>query len=378
HQPWGSVEVSGVDVFCRSKIPDIPELAVTYLGPPLSDFEYDFVHERQVIADHDQYLDVKSRLEDRNSKPPAPIDFQSGSENKATVTPKATTRSQTPTQCSSIPSVSLPYTTHSQTIYQSSSPTVAPPVAARQLVVGQILQPCKTDPNVLCEPVINGVTHTTTSTTTRMTLPVKADTHQAEHNPLSIRDFESGPDDPFGSAELKTINDLEELSNVLSSTTTVPQSHVPPTIGGCSTVGIQPTTASSVTQLHTNSLRQRSPSSSRQPSCFYTSTTEPNSLRTDRLLLPPPHSATHAPNRGFPPVDFNHYCVTGPHFVHHAPGNPINMHTLRVMDSNPKQLSSSVPNLETAVNVDRPISVATSSDVHKVYRPIAQKPIGMA
>lgn len=275
--------------------------------------------------------------------------MQSDSKADASIVLGVTPQTHTPAQVTCTASVSLPHTSCSQIVYQKAKHAIPPPIAARQLVVGQILQPCKTDPNALSEYIINGETHTTTSTATRMTPSATADAGQAKQNLLSIRDFESGPDDPFGSAELKTINDLEELSNVLSSTTTVPRSYPSSAVVSSSPINTQWTDASSVAHHpHMNSIGQRSSSSSQKLVCFYSGSAQPNSVRSGKPLLPPPHSSTQVPNHGMPLTDLTHYDVVKPHFIHPDPANPINIHAYRVMHPNPKVLSSSVPNLEVS------------------------------
>ncbi|CAL8100631.1 unnamed protein product [Calicophoron daubneyi] len=233
--PWGSGMLTGIDVICRSKVPIVPELSQVCAPDPTDfEFEYDFLHERQTIADHDQYLDQKRKLA---SEPPKPVELATSKSPVpgqvryhlavSTTEVKVSTLATTSNPVTSIATPPPVYYTgqHIRLPYSTVRYPAPLPVAARQLVSGSILQPSRTKttrPSDLQNSTSNlpDGSHNATLHNTS----VNGGLSDTKNNRISpyLRDFDTGPDDPFASAELKTINDLEELRSVLSSSAPKP------------------------------------------------------------------------------------------------------------------------------------------------------------
>ncbi|OON18717.1 hypothetical protein X801_05424 [Opisthorchis viverrini] len=213
--PWDSRMVAEVDVVCRSKVPHIPECDIDAYAPSsLSEYEYDFILERQILADYEQYWDQKRCVE---CSPPVslsnPTDHPSSprigsSTPTAAICPQpvaVTTTSTEPDKSDPQSKVAVPSDSSAKIDKAEPVPEPLPnmPVAARHLLSGRVLQPDRT------------VTNSTSMTPGEPSL-LNVSKHVPEST-VYLRDFDTGPDDPFANAELKTINDLEELRNVLLS-----------------------------------------------------------------------------------------------------------------------------------------------------------------
>ncbi|TGZ62792.1 hypothetical protein CRM22_007215 [Opisthorchis felineus] len=213
--PWDSRMVAEVDVVCRSKVPHFPEFDTEAYAPPsLSVYEYDFILERQILADYEQYWDQKRRVEcstpvslsNPTDQPSSPR--MGSSTPTVAISPEPVALTATSTEPSkSDPQSKLAVPSDSSAKIATAEPVPEPlpnmPVAARHLLSGRVLQPDRT------------VANSTSMIPGEPSLP-SASKHVPEST-VYLRDFDTSPDDPFANAELKTINDLEELRNVLLS-----------------------------------------------------------------------------------------------------------------------------------------------------------------
>ncbi|CAH8449274.1 unnamed protein product [Heterobilharzia americana] len=204
---WSIKMVSGVEYRCKVKAfaaPELPSLETV----SFADIEYDFLCERQVIADHEEYLKTKKHLNQTSPTPACDIPASqlnlSSSEidNRTVDIPSHVTISNSemfspPHLCP--PSVSWP-----------------PPPAASHFVSGQILVPS----------ILDGVSSSQPSHVSEK-IAVQSNGSSSEVNHITpdsvnssactyLKDFDNGPDDPFAMTELKTINELEELKKILT------------------------------------------------------------------------------------------------------------------------------------------------------------------
>ncbi|KAF6776970.1 hypothetical protein AHF37_04165 [Paragonimus kellicotti] len=372
--PWSSSMVTEVDIICRSKIPVVPELtADPCFERSISNFEYDFIHERQIVADHDQYWDQKRRMD--CSSPASlsnavnqPVSPRANSCNSAspprprhelcTPVPDCSTKLVLPEPAA----VHLPQSSVKSCALSSATQlALAPPMSARQLVTGQVLQPRKTEvkpdskETVMCH------------SENMLDKPSPSD-NVAGQAKICIRDFDSGPDDPFASMELNTINELEELKNVLF---TKPNVNGPLTSAQTS-LGSWTAFSQTNPNFASPSLPSLVTASSSQTSASPFAPKPVNEV-SGRLTTSAPFSAAHFP-AALQPSDpsASGLCTkTSSNLATHADyfSSPLAVPG--------KTLSSSVPNLETIEAKQRPSSV-TGSTTHLVHRPLPTKahPLG--
>nr|CAH8821883.1 unnamed protein product [Trichobilharzia regenti] len=212
HEAWGVRMVSGVECLCKVRVfvaPDLPALETSNS----SDYEYDFLYERQVVADHEEFLKSKKHLDQTAPTPvcEAPsVQPNVPSENNSRKVVELSSRphvsdSQSFSSCDLRP-LSL-----------SSAPP--PPAAASHLVSGQILLPSILDGNLnqlppphISEQVgLQDSQHTGPSSEFNCAPRASASSSACTY----LKDFDNGADDPFAMTELKTINELEELKKIL-------------------------------------------------------------------------------------------------------------------------------------------------------------------
>ncbi|KAF7258503.1 hypothetical protein EG68_05348 [Paragonimus skrjabini miyazakii] len=371
-QPWSSSMVTEIDIICRSKIPVVPDLiADPCFERSVSNFEYDFIHERQIVADHDQYWDQKRRM-DCTSPTSLPDVINQPVSPRANSDSSASPRQPRHELCTPVPDCSTklvlpePAAVHlpqssvkSCALTSATQLALAPPMSARQLVTGQVLQPRKTE-------VKPDSKETETCNSANMLDKPSPSENVAGESRICIRDFDSGPDDPFASMELNTINELEELKNVLLTKSTVNGPLTP-----------AQTSLGSWTAFPQTNPNFASPSLSSlvTASSSHTSTSPlapkfANEI-SDRLITPAPFAASHFPAAVQPsgPSASGLCTKTGSNLVAHA---DYSSGPLAVPG---KTLSSSVPNLEVLGTIEakqRPSSV-TGSTTHLVHRPSPTK-----
>ncbi|KAF8561540.1 hypothetical protein P879_09878 [Paragonimus westermani] len=367
-RPWSSSMVTEVDIICRSKIPVVPELiADPCFERSVSDFEYDFIHERQIVADHDQYWDQKHRID--CSSPTAlpniinqPIRPHENSGNSASPPQLRHELCAPVPDCSEklvLPesaAVHLPQSSVKSCALNSVTQlALAPPVSALQMVTGQVLQPRKTE-------VKPGSRESVTCNSVDVLDNPPPSGNVAGEAKICIRDFDSGPDDPFASMELNTINELEELKNVLLSKPNVngPPKSIQTSLGSWTDFPqTNPNFAfSSVSNLVTASSSQTS-----------TSPLAPKLMdkTSGRPTTSAPFAAPLSPTavQPSPPASIlcsATGCSLGAHVDHFSSPLAVPGRTL----------SSSVPNLETIEAKQRPSSV-TGSTTHLVHQPLPTK-----
>ncbi|GAA49114.1 hypothetical protein CLF_102520 [Clonorchis sinensis] len=352
--PWDSRMVAEVDVVCRSKVPHIPEFDIDACAPPsLSEYEYDFILERQILADYEQYWDQKRRVEcstpvSLSNPTDQPSSPRIGSSTPTVaISPGPVAVTATSSEWSkSDPQSKLAVPSDSSAKIDIAEPVPEPlpnmPVAARHLLSGRVLQPDRTvTPS---EPSLSNV---------------------SKHVPEStvyLRDFDTGPDDPFANAELKTINDLEELRNVLLSSPV-------------DTRDMQPTLKQHTRQLTPPSTVIVQDGFSTSPPINPPPPSNEQSIQYPRA--PPPFGplALNFTTSGFSPA-------FRPRFTPHQ-----SLHVGSVSGSNTanalnglavlpgRSLSSSVPNFEAAGLTERPNSVAGVVLSSSPHPPIPNKSI---
>ncbi|CAH8475699.1 unnamed protein product [Schistosoma mattheei] len=128
---WSSRMVSGVEFRCKVKVPTTTNLP-TLNEISSSAFEYDFLHEKQVIADYDEYFNAKKNLDETLSTSVYGIPPDQSN----------------PLQESNKKGIELPRSFHfsdpqSRSSNNSCPASVigTPPPAASHLVSGKILEP---------------------------------------------------------------------------------------------------------------------------------------------------------------------------------------------------------------------------------------------
>lgn len=189
---WGSDMISGVEFCLKVKPVFVPDLSIPLPEPSsLCQYEYDFLHEKQVLADHDEYLNAK-----RQAKHFDPINNIQG------------TSGITTTECLSSLDIRS-FNTSSPVSVPTAAETVGlrPPIAASHLMQYKILEPQKSD-----KPL-------TASLVQSPRQPLYSPIQKYRAAP-DLYDFDLEADDPFASVELKTINEFEELKHVLMSSAT--------------------------------------------------------------------------------------------------------------------------------------------------------------
>ncbi|KAA3676304.1 uncharacterized protein DEA37_0003802 [Paragonimus westermani] len=368
-QPWSSSMVTEVDIICRSKIPVVPELiADPCFERSVSDFEYDFIHERQIVADHDQYWDQKHRIDCSSSTSlpniiNQPICPRENSGNSASP-PQPRHELCTPVpDCSAKLVLPEPAAVHlPQSSVKSCALTsvtqlaLAPPVSALQLVTGQVLQPRKTE-------VKPDSRESVTCNSVDVLNNPPPSGNVAREAKICIRDFDSGPDDPFASMELNTINELEELKNVLLSkpNLNVPLKSIQTSLGSWTPFPqTNPNLAfPSVSDLVTASSSQKS-TSPLAPELTDKTSGRPTTSASFAAPLSPTAVQPSGPSASG--LCSATGCILGAHVNHFSSPLAVPGRTL----------SSSVPNLETIESKQRPSSV-TGSTNHLVRRPLPTK-----
>ncbi|CAH8463347.1 unnamed protein product [Schistosoma turkestanicum] len=216
---WSSRMVSGVEFRCKVRVPIIADLP-TLNEISSQDFEYDFLHERQVIADFEDYFKAKK---DSEKLPPtsvceSPLDQPN------------------PLQKSVKQGIELPHNVHvsdrqslSSNNLCPSSVSMTPPPAASHLVSGRILEPSIIDSGASSQPCKSEQTKIPGDKRECSGTDL---IHSSSASPTIctyLKDFDIQPDDPFTMTELKTINELEELRKILMHDSVLsscqPQSH---------------------------------------------------------------------------------------------------------------------------------------------------------
>ncbi|CAI2725219.1 unnamed protein product [Schistosoma spindalis] len=205
---WSSRMVSGVEFRCKVKVPTIPNLP-TLNEISSSTFEYDFLHEKQVIADYDEYFNAKKNLNETLSTSLCAI--PQGQSN--------------PLQESNKQGIELPRSFHfsdpqSRSSYNSCPASVigTPPPAASHLVSGKILEPSIIDSGAssqLCKSEQMKISNNNPECSSSELIHMKPDSSTISTICTYLKDFDIQPDDPFTMTELKTINELEELKEIL-------------------------------------------------------------------------------------------------------------------------------------------------------------------
>ncbi|CAH8823279.1 unnamed protein product [Trichobilharzia szidati] len=212
YEAWGVRMVSGVECFCKVRVfvaPDLPALETSNS----SDYEYDFLYERQVVADHEEFLKSKKHLDQA-----IPTSIGEVPSVQLNVPPEDNI--QKVVELSSRPHVSDSQSFSScdlRPLSLSSAPP--PPAAASHLVSGQILLPSILDGNP-SQPPPPRISEQVEPQDSQHTGPSSEFNcaPRASASPSActyLKDFDNGADDPFAMTELKTINELEELKKIL-------------------------------------------------------------------------------------------------------------------------------------------------------------------
>ncbi|KAH8849652.1 hypothetical protein KSF78_0000259 [Schistosoma japonicum] len=201
-ESWNSKMVSGVEFRYKVKVPITNELPTLHIISPVN-FEYDFLHERQVIADCDEYLKAKGKSDVTLSTP------------TSLSQPNLLLRNDKQ-------DAELPLKVHAPSFQSlSTADSCLPlfvgtlPPAASHLVSGKILQPSIVDGGAsnqqfLPKQIQYDEPKCSSSELTQMTSEFASPT-----TCTYLKDFDIQSDDPFTTTELKTINELEELKKIL-------------------------------------------------------------------------------------------------------------------------------------------------------------------
>ncbi|KAK4473240.1 hypothetical protein MN116_002749 [Schistosoma mekongi] len=199
---WSYRMVSGVEFRYKVRVPITNELPTLNEISPVN-FEYDFLHERQVIADCDEYLKAKESLNETLSTPTLPSQ------------PNLLLRNSK--QDTELPSKVHVPSLQSLSTADSCLPLIVEtlPPAASHLVSGKILEPSIVDggaSNQQCLPkqIQCDEPKCSSSELTQMSPEFTRRT-----TCTYLKDFDIQSDDPFTTTELKTINELEELKKIL-------------------------------------------------------------------------------------------------------------------------------------------------------------------
>ncbi|CAH8483157.1 unnamed protein product [Schistosoma curassoni] len=205
---WSFRMVSGVEFRCKVKVPTITNLP-TLNEISSSAFEYDFLHEKQVIADYDEYFNAKKNLDETLSTSVYGIPPDQSN----------------PLQESNKKGIELPRSFHfsdpqSRSSNNSCPASVigTPPPAASHLVSGKILEPSIIDSGAssqLCKSEQMKVSDNNPECSSSELIHMKPGSSTSSTICTYLKDFDIQPDDPFTMTELKTINELEELKEIL-------------------------------------------------------------------------------------------------------------------------------------------------------------------
>lgn len=183
-----------------------------YLHP----FQYEFIYERQAISDYNDYCRLKRRTQS-GDKTELPADSQDGtcrSHSLSSPSPDVSAVANSdppplpPEEVPSPPTDQRPtspiLSNPPPVTVPDTEPVSAPiPHAANQIVFNEILKP---------QPISNK-----TANDQRI-----SSSAEAVIGMDGLTEFQPNSDDPFASAELQAINDLDELQNVLTSSSIHP------------------------------------------------------------------------------------------------------------------------------------------------------------
>ncbi|VDP61817.1 unnamed protein product [Schistosoma mattheei] len=170
---------------------------------------YDFLHEKQVIADYDEYFNAKKNLDETLSTSVYGIPPDQSN----------------PLQESNKKGIELPRSFHfsdpqSRSSNNSCPASVigTPPPAASHLVSGKILEPSIIDSGAssqLCKSEQMKISDNNPECSSSELIHMKPVSSTSSTICTYLKDFDIQPDDPFTMTELKTINELEELKEIL-------------------------------------------------------------------------------------------------------------------------------------------------------------------
>ncbi|CAH8486959.1 unnamed protein product [Schistosoma rodhaini] len=197
---WSSRMVSGVEFRCKVKVPTINDLP-TLNEISSSDFE--------VIADYDEYFKAKKNLDETLSTSVCGIPL--GQSN--------------PLQENNKQGIELSRSSHFSKPQSLSSNNSCPdsvigtpPPAASHLVSGKILEPSIIDSGASSQPCKSEqmkISSNNPECSSSELIHMKPNSSTSSTICTYLKDFDIQPDDPFTMTELKTINELEELKQIL-------------------------------------------------------------------------------------------------------------------------------------------------------------------